>query len=332
VSFVSPTTGWVLGESPCSARRCFALFKTVDGGVRWSTATAPPFSASPAFAELGFATIRFADGDDGWAWDYNEEVGGSGYQLFVTHDGGTVWVPSSLGPPGRWGIVALGAASGHVWVVTFGSTASDNYSIFGSPVHEDAWTPSPLTLELGAGGAPGLQIILASDLGWIVDTDRGTLAGASLSNEGWAAWTPPCKQRGYGDAELAVISTNLLVAYCPANLFFTDAPPPALYVSTDGGKSFEHVTGTLPSSVTGLAASPSGALFCYDPRGMAASFDGGATWQTVLDLAAYDETPPPSAGIAFVTQAVGYATTLSGQLFKTVDGGHHWQTVSLPSD
>ena len=35
-SFVSPTRGWVLGESPCSTGRCFSLFKTVDAGASWT--------------------------------------------------------------------------------------------------------------------------------------------------------------------------------------------------------------------------------------------------------------------------------------------------------
>ena len=68
--------------------RCFALFKTVDGGVSWSAVTPPHFPPLQPFAELNFAIIRFADIDDGWAWDYNEEVGGTGYQLLATHDGG----------------------------------------------------------------------------------------------------------------------------------------------------------------------------------------------------------------------------------------------------
>jgi len=330
LSFISPTTGWVLGESPCSARRCFALFTTVNGGVSWNAVTPPPFSASPAFAELNFAIIRFADVDDGWAWDYNEEVGGTGYQLFATHDGGNTWTPILLGQPNKWGIAALGAGGGHVWAVTFATTASDNYSIFGSPVDEDTWSVSSLTLPLGAGGASGFQMVLESDLGWIVDTDRGTLAGASLTNGAWATWTPPCSNRSYGDAEVAGISTAGLVAFCPPNLVLSNPPPAALYASNNAGESFEQEAATLPSSMTGLAASPSGALFCYDPQGIAASFDGGTTWQTVLGLAGYETTPPPSLGVAFVTPAVGFATTPSGQLFKTVDGGHHWQSVSLP--
>ena len=184
--------------------------------------------------------------------------------------------------------------------------------------------------SLGAGGAPGFQIVLESDLGWIVDTDRGTLAGASLTNGAWATWTPPCSNRSYGDAEMAGISTADLVAFCPPNLVLNNPPPATLYASKTGARASSRWRPRFPSSMTGLAASPSGALFCYDSHGVAASFDGGTTWQTVLGLAGYETTPPPSLGIAFVTPAVGFATTPSGQLFKTVDGGHHWRSVSLP--
>jgi photosystem II stability/assembly factor-like uncharacterized protein len=329
-SFISTTTGWVLGESPCSDRRCFSLLKTLDGGVSWSQVTAPPFSASPAYAEFEFARIVFADADDGWAYDDNEEVGATGYQLFATHDGGSTWTQIQLGAPNKWGIAALDTAAGHVWAVIYGDTSSNDYSILGSSANEDGWTAASLTLPLGAGGGPGFQVVLEGSNGWIVDYDRGTLAGALLNNGVWATWTPPCEGRSYGDAELAGISTKYLVAFCPPNLDANNPPPAALFASTDGGQSFHELTSTLPSSVGSLTGSPNGALFCFDPQGIAASFDGGATWQTALSLAADQSSPAPSVGIAFVTSSVGYATTPTGELFKTVDSGHYWQSVGLP--
>jgi photosystem II stability/assembly factor-like uncharacterized protein len=330
-SFVSTSTGWVLGESPCSHRRCFRLLKTIDGGVSWSQVTAPPFSVSPAYAEFEFARIAFADANDGWAYDDNEEVGATGYQLFATHNGGSTWTQIQLGAGNNWGIAALDTAPGHVWAIIYGDTSSDNYSILGSSADEDSWSAASFTLPLGAGGGPGFQIVLEGSNGWIVDYDRGTLAGAFLYNGVWATWTPPCEGPSYGDAELAGISTKYLVAFCPPNLDANDPPPAALFASTNGGQNFHELTTMLPLSVGSLAGSPSGALFCFDPQGIAASFDDGATWETVLSLAAGQSSTYPSVGIAFVTSSVGYAVTTSGGLFKTVDDGHSWQSVKLPS-
>ncbi len=92
-----------------------------------------------------------------------------------------------------------------MWAVIFGDTPSDNYSILGSSANEDSWTAALLTLPLGAGGGPGFRIVLEGSNGWIVDYDRGTLAGAFLNNGVWGTWTPPCEGRSYGDAELAGI-------------------------------------------------------------------------------------------------------------------------------
>ena len=224
--------------------------------------------------------------------------------------------------------MALGVGGGHVWAVA--SSSNPGVSIFGSPVDEDAWTASSLTLTVGAGGAPGFQIVLTSDLGWIVDNDRATLPGASLQDGLWKTWAPPCLDGKYGDGQIAAVSTRYLVAFCPPSGYLDPPSPAALFASTNGGETFQPVAATLPSSLDLLSASPSGVLFCFDTQGIAASFDHGATWRTVLDIPG-NQPINQDVGIAFVTPAVGYATTSLGKLFKTVDGGNSWQAVSLPS-
>jgi photosystem II stability/assembly factor-like uncharacterized protein len=279
------------------------------------------------------ATLDFATPEDGWAYDSNESQpgGATDDQLFATQNGGASWVPITLGNLDESGmeIQALATGQNHVWAVLF-SSAGDDFAIVGSPVNEDDWTTAPLTLPLGAGPVSAFQIVLEGDSGWIVDSDRGTLAGASLKNGAWTTWTPPCQDRSYGDAELAGISANYLVAFCPSNLIVSTPPPAALFASTNGGESFQEVTATLPSSVTGLAASPSGALFCYDEEGIAGSFNDGRTWQTVLSLGS-TSSPVPNTDFDFVTLTVGYALTPAGELAKTVDGGHSWESVAFPS-
>jgi len=332
-SFISSQIGWALGEEPCSTGRCFGLLKTSVGGSSWSAATAPPFTMSPASLSFISATIDFATPEDGWAYDSNEsQVGGdTGDQLFATHNGGSSWVPITLGNLDKFGmeIQALEAGQSHVWAALF-SSANDDFAIVGSPVNEDDWTTAPLTLPLGAGPVAAFQIVLEGDSGWIVDSDRGTMAGASLKNGAWTTWTPPCQDRSYGDAELAGISKYDLVAFCPPNLVVSTPLPAALFTSTNGGESFQDVAATLPSSVSGLVASPSGALFCYDEQGIAGSFNDGRTWQTVLNLGS-TSSPVPNTGFDLVTSGVGYALTSAGELMKTVDGGHSWESVAFSS-
>ena len=332
-SFVSSQIGWALGVGSCSTGHCFGLLKTSDGGSDWNEVTAPPFGTSPASLSFNSATIDFATPEDGWAYDSNEgQAGGdTDDQLFATHNGGSSWTPITLGNLDEFGmeIEALAADPGHVWAVLF-SSANDNFAIVGSPVNEDDWTTAPLALPLSAGPVSAFQIVLEGDSGWIVNNDRGPVVGASLQNGEWTTWTSPCQDRPYGDAELAGISTYDLVAFCPPNLIVSTPPPAALLTSTNGGESFQEVAATLPSSVSALAASPSGALFCYDEQGIAGSFNGGRTWQMVLGLGT-TSSPVPNTGFAFVTSGVGFAVTPGGRLARTVDGGHSWESVSFSS-
>ena len=334
VSFISPTTGWVFGESPCSLGRCFALFDTSDGGTSWNAATSPPFSVSPSSPSFDSATIAFADARDGWSFDTSETQvgGGTGDQLFSTHDGGTSWAPVTLGNGDQSRVSAMGDGNAHVWVITF-DTVGDDFAIYGSPAPDDDFTRSTFSFPLSAGPATDFSLALQGEHGWVVENDRGVITGASLDHDAWTAWTPPCTRASgsYDDESLAGVSPTYVVALCPPNIVASMPPPTALFASMDAGRTFQMVSTDVPSATAGLAASPSGTLFSFDGQGIVASFDGGSTWQTVLGFGLSTFPYPPHAGVTFVTSAVGYATTPTGALFKTVDGGHGWRAVGLPS-
>ena len=338
VSFISPTTGWVLGESPCSAGRCFSMFDTSDGGTSWNVVTAPPFSVSPSSYSFDSASIAFADADDGWAYDTSETQagGGTGDQLFSTHDGGRRWEPVSLPNDDQSRIQDMADGNGQIWLITFDGVG-DDFVIYGSPIEYDNWDRSLFSLPLSAGPVTNFSITLQGEHGWIVENDRGVITGASLDDGAWTAWTPPCNRAvgSYDDESLAAISPTYVVALCPPNLaaYASKPPPVALFASDNAGTSFQMVATKVPSAAVGLAASPSGALFCFDGQGILASFDAGVTWQMVLGFGnatfPYGRLLSPYTGITFVASAIGYASTPSGDLFKTVDGGHNWEPVSL---
>src|SRR6516162_2378937 len=96
-SFVSGTTGWLLGLATPGGSR-IVLCRTADGGQHWSSVPAPsapwPYRSSvpgPAVSTGPDAVsqIVFADQRDGWAF---------GPGLWATHDGGTHW--HRVGTPG----------------------------------------------------------------------------------------------------------------------------------------------------------------------------------------------------------------------------------------
>jgi photosystem II stability/assembly factor-like uncharacterized protein len=294
--------------------------QTTNGGATWARVTVPPLP------DVGSAEIMFADPQDGWAYDPDADL--TNHQIYATHDGGRTWVPVVLSTsPER--VQAVEAGDGTVWAVAI-SEATDRYSFFSSPVRQDAWTTAMLTLPLGAGPVPEAVVTLEDGRGWMLENDRSVIAAATLADGTWTDWSTPCTaQQGYGDAALADSNTQLFVL-CTTNEFTALEASPTLFVSTDGGMTFEPLSGSLPTSMLDIAASPSGSLFCFDAQGIASSFDGGRTWQTVLGLASPPDgwlTPLPQ--LDFPSATVGYATTPAGDLVKTDDGGHAWLKVPV---
>lgn len=312
----------MLEKFACASSDCLGLFQTTDGGSTWVRVTVPPLPHE------GSDVITFVDSEDGWAYEPEDFAND---ELFATHDGGRTWAPVALGISTD-GVQAMEANDGQVWAVVRMQTMP-GLDIFGSGDQEDGWTAAPLTLPLGAGPVPETSMVLEDGDGWIVENDREVIGAAMLENGTWTDWSTPCNaQEGYGIATLAG-SSNQLFVLCATNEFTSVEAPPALFVSTIGGTTFNLVRSLLPPSTLGFVASPGGSLFCFDTQGIAASFDGGSTWQTVLGLA----TPPAGWATSvpqldFPASTVGYTTTPAGNLVKTVDGGHSWSTVGIPNE
>lgn len=98
-TFISDSTGWVLGYSPCPGGkgRCDVIARTRDGGRTWKAIPSPRTSPDK------LAQIRFADARNGFV---------SGDDLWATHDGGATWKVV----PGVGDVLALAASAGRIWV------------------------------------------------------------------------------------------------------------------------------------------------------------------------------------------------------------------------
>ncbi|HWD08060.1 MAG TPA: hypothetical protein VHA57_03090, partial [Actinomycetota bacterium] len=215
-------------------------------------------------------------------------------------------------------------------------TDGNGISIDTTPVGTDAWQPSPTVLQLGGGPIPGAQVVLHGAAGWIVENDRVVIAGARLVNGGWQPWTPPCQSTG-GPATLAAPSATTLVALCDEGLFGGNNLGEYLNRSTDGGTTFAQLGNTLPySDMQSLTAAPGSQTIVASAYGttpeLVASFNDGATWETVYQ---------PLAGgsgftdLGFTTAAQGVAVEVAngplGTLLMTHDGGHTWTPVTFGS-
>ena len=172
-TFVSLTTGWVLGTGPCATGSCGQLWKTSDGGRTWAEVPAPAAPVDADGTHGGVAEIRFANADDGWAFRPT---------LWSTHDGGAHWARQPVE-----GVEALEAASGGVHAVVIGD-GGFRFRVLTSAVDGDTWRLTGIEIASGAGPSPHAQLVVHGKAGWVVFTNRVDFAGARLRAGRWAAW------------------------------------------------------------------------------------------------------------------------------------------------
>lgn len=324
VTFVSLQEGWALGAT-CST--CpLAIAHTTDSGATWTSIAAP--LVTQQLRTMVPPKIRFADPYDGWVYG---DLG-----LWSTHDGGAHWAkpaqPAGLQP----GVDDLEASAGTVYAVSH--TNGGMFEVESSPVGHDAWTSTGAPLQIGAGPIPTIQIVLHGSSGWIVENDRGVIAGERLQSGHWSTWTPPCiKTGGLAFLSASASSALNLMAYCPTSNWVTSPPGSVgLYTSPDGETFANPVTppAALTKSTGPFAsASPSQATLAAPAADgkwqLESTFDGGHTWSAVTPEADYGWT---DLGFTSPTQGVAVQTPLNstaGALYMTFDGGHTWRQVNF---
>lgn len=284
-----------------------------------TVATASPDGAT---AEAGISGIRFADADNGWAF---------GPDLWATHDGGRTWSRIDRSAVGG-AVLALETARGTTHVVVDPGQGGD-FKIATSPIARDEFAAAGVSLPVGAGPVPELQLVLSGDAGWVLQNDRTVVNGARLRDGAWSAWTPVCRDV-VGPAYLAASSATDLVAACDVGLW-GDPKGGHLYVSTSGGETAVETGTRIPVALTGAIASGTTdtvVLSGTTPDGtrsvLEATFDRGRTWSQVLDLGSAQAV---DLGFTTADQGVVIAVDPAGssRLYMTRDGGHTWQAVDV---
>ena len=325
MTFVSPDEGWVLGTVACNqATACLALLHTADGGRTWSAINPPPTGFRQAGLADGVSEVRFANSEDGWAFDPG---------LWSTRDGGLTWSRVALpGVPADAVVWSLETASGEVVAVVL-DPVTYVVKIETSAVGSTVWHLSPTSIPAGAGPLPQAQLVLQGSSGWVLLDNRTVIGGARLVNGHWTPWQPPCLGSN-GPAYIAASTAEDLYAVCDEGEWGPPMPPkPRAFVSTDGGASFEPLSST-PATITGWAlATPVPSVMVVNSNaGLLATSDGGQTWRGVY-------LAPADTGVEYVgfeTESQGVAISVNdsgsspvGALLMTVDGGRQWQTVRL---
>ena len=315
VTFVSASSGWVLGTAPCAKPPCTSVVRTTDGGRTWAGIAAPraPLNVPAGAANSGVSTIRFANRTDGWAF---------GPDLWSTHDGGATWHQVPLAATNAT-VEDLEASGGRVHVAL--TTDTGEVRLETSAVGADLFTPAPVRVLIGAGPVPSGQIVLHGAAGWFVQVDRTVVGGARLVNGQWTQWTPPCATAG-GPAWLTVTSDRDLEAACDVGLWTGGSAQERLFVSHDGGTTFTDTAGIPQPSVAAIAATPAAIVVGVPTGTLIRSADQGVTWATAYHRAGTSTF----ADVGFTTATQGVAVLVSpATLLMTHDAGRTWAAVTF---
>jgi photosystem II stability/assembly factor-like uncharacterized protein len=325
VSFASGSTGWMLGL----ALGRLELYKTVDGGRRWSALPAPPApwqwqgnKARPS----GVSGITFADARDGWLY---------GPGLWASHDGGLTWHRIDVHGAA---VASVAAARGHVLAAFTASTACPRqcqsgqvrFRVWSSAASRDDWHPVPGAASLGTGqvAVTGLDgyALGVQDYG----SGTGLVAGPAGAPGRWRHRPLPCGI-GYFAAAIAVSRAGVVVA-CDQ----TPGEHPLRvreYRSVDGGRSWQRLAPlSLHDGAGGLTISPAGTIIIGGPySGILISTDSGRTWHSVPSVDTTD-----AVGGGGVIQAIlfsdrlGVALVQTERAWLTRDGGTTWTPITIP--
>jgi len=322
VTFTSPDDGWVLGTAPCASAPCTSIVRTTDGGHTWVGIPAPRATLTDDAQETAtsISELRFADPLDGWAF---------GPGMWATHDGGATWHAVTFpGMSSDAEVSDVEASDGFVQAAVLDDAS---VRILTSPVSSDSWRGAAVSLQIGAGPVPQVQIVLQGSVGWLIEVDRVVVDGARLVSGQWQAWTPPCAS-AVGPAVMSAFSTSGLVAACDVGLWSTPAGE-HLYDSSDGGASFVETGAAAPArpgTTAGVATPTADSVVLAAGSDLLRSINAGHSWTTV-----FSGTGSAWSDLGFTTAAQGVAiegapgTGTPTRLLMTFDGGASWAAVSF---
>ena len=291
-SFVSPSTGFVLGGVGCRfvpgvQHPCAAVVEaTSDGGATWRRLAAPGPRLEPiqsSFFTAPVSAITFADARNGWLYDAG---------LWATHDGGGHWSRIAL----KARVTAVVAAGGWAYAAVNGGSATGvrhtgpvgkpplTDPVLRTPVGRDDWQPVRALPQIATNGYPS-QLAAAGAAAFAgLQLANGATQLWSGARDRWHRIASPCTNAGPFD-ELDAVSPDALVALCAE---------PVIVISTDAGAHARR------------AALPKG-LPAIGPLGV-------PTGQARVILVA-----SPGRGYALVG-----IRPVPGVIYRTTDAGHTW--------
>lgn len=319
VSFISPSTAFVLGSAPCSHAPCSEILRTRDRGRSWRGLPAPRESVSAYFGN-GLWGLRFADAQRGYAF---------GAGLWQTTNGGASWQRADAPAPS---VLSLQAVQDRE-LVALGARCPPGggecqVTLYRRPIRSGAWTAVargrvPTTGSLAVHSATvwaafGSTIYVSTDGGINFHAERSpcNALGTWITDDGSHAYALCTGSAGAGSAQKFV------------------------YRSGGPGSAWTHVGNPpLGGGPQGISAGSDGAVMVAAVSGASElyrSADGGHSWRTPV---VRDDGGAGWADLGFTTPFDGvvvHGPAVSdggagrrGQVLLTEDGGLSWHAVSF---
>ncbi len=329
VSFVDANHGWATGDFCPNSRDCRpALWHTADGGRIWHETTSPAQIVPMQGQDSGpdASQVLFATTNDGWLY---------GQKLYVTHDAGTTWAAT----PALENVETMTYADGVTWAFlrgacTFspGPTRCERTVMVSSDAGR-SWRRSSVQPALSG---PQLAVLrVSAERAWAISGD------AFRTDDGGATWQPfqlppDCASPPYPGPDLVALALAERVLWLKCSwVAGAGNERREMFRSQDGGDTWVPAgTGGHGYSGPIAATSANSAFMCGSRMVALRTTDAGRTWQ------------PAIAGTGgewfchiflFVDADHGWFVTngdypfgYSAAIWRTEDGGAHWQRVGLP--
>jgi hypothetical protein len=333
VTFVSPGTGWVIGQAGTpghcfNGKICTSLARTDNAGRTWYGLHAPVTGAPQD--STGVSQIRFLDGVNGWAF---------GPALWATHDQGENWTAVPLGGRRVLSLETVGSEAFAVVARCTGTGADfaagcSRFWLYSTPASSDHWTQVPGTgsVTVPAGSPSSATLVLTGTQGYWYRPDGMLASGPVTDGAPWSVvgtaelpCAPGAPQRdGRASAgQLAASGPGDLALACPGNAQAGGRQQETIYVSPDGGQHWQHKS-TLPIDGTATSLAADGDVMALaTSHSIEVSADGGGSWRTAHR--------GPAGGFSYVgltSSAQGVAVPADpGQhaVWFSFDSGQHWK-------
>ncbi len=344
-TWLSPLTGWVLGEGTTGCPTCAVIKRTVDGGRSWSAVPAPAGrtlisggSTYTCWKSGGCVThLVFANRDDGYLF---------GPDLFTTSDGGRTWHRQA----GERTAALATVAPGVVWRLTYaggGCPGPCDLALQQQRAGSTIWTTVRAPFD-GADTGVVPQIV-STDTARVLVAFYGNIAGGVTSHatffvtanlgRSWSTRADPCGGTGKGEDDAydtSAAGPGAVVVVCVAK---ADSNTEFVLVSRDGGRTFgprRPLPRTAASMIAAVSASTivlaTGNVNGAGPLTytLEISTDGGVTWRTVVrDQETLASSTPGQSYLGFVSSTVGHWVGYGNKLWTTTDGGERWIPISV---